>query len=427
MANDPLALAGITAGLPQQAEYDAVYAAVTATERGRWFLAEYASRNRQADTDLLVAAIARIEAVIRGDAVAQSTAVAGRDLTDIATAIDRIRTAIGTERTRLSDIGAAAERIADITFELRERAVKTALCDALDAEVSEICKAAANAEAPGENAHDPVKLLRELASRVDVLIRLSLAGQAASPISNHDADDSAAPAANNGAVAPGETPPAALVQPQDGTRGLDEGSSPGSGSFDMELQDNKKFAEAAAALAASLSSLTDESQVACEPQSQSFETVAALPNHAETSEPPAAAAADQRPRWYIEPPDFAIAPPGPKTNNGDADSPNQSGQAHPLLPGAQLLPDPGDDPADLFEPTPHSAGIAPDSAPKSPAATAAPVPSAPPAAAPAVEPQPPQLRIATASAIRQVPRPAQSNPLAALRALSEEELIALFG
>ena len=277
MSNDPLALSGITAGLPQQAEYDAVYAAVTATERGRWFLAEYASRNRQADTDLLVAAIARIEAAIRGDAVAQSSAVAGRDLTDIAAAIDRIRTAIGTERTRLSDIGAAAERIADITFELRERAVKTALCDALDAEVREICKAAANAEAHGENAHDPVKLLRELASRVDVLIRLSLAGQAASPISNHDADDSAAPAADNGAIAPGETPPATLVQPQDGTRGLDEGSSPESGSFDMELQDNKKFAEAAAALAASLSSLTDESQVACEPQSQSFETVAAPP------------------------------------------------------------------------------------------------------------------------------------------------------
>ena len=427
MSNDPLALSGITAGLPQQAEYDAVYAAVTATERGRWFLAEYASRNRQADTDLLVAAIARIEAAIRGDAVAQSSAVAGRDLTEIAAAIDRIRTAIGTERTRVSDIGAAAERIADITFELRERAVKTALCDALDAEVREICEAAANGEARGEDAHDPVKLLRELASRVDALIGLSLAGQATSPISNHDADNSAAPAAEDAAIAAAETPPATLVQPQQDARGLDEASSPESGSFDMELQDNKKFAEAAAALAASLSSLTDESQEACEPQSQSFDAGIPPQNHAETSEPRDAEAADQRPRSYIEPPDFVIAPPDRKTNNGDADSPNQSGQAHPLLPGAQLLPDPEDDPADLFEPTARRAGMPSDSAPKSPAAMAAPVPSVPPAVAPPTEPPPPQLRIATASAIRQVPRPAPSNPLAAMRALSEEELIALFG
>jgi hypothetical protein len=37
---------------------------VTATERGRWFLAEFAKRNRGADTDLIMAAIARIETAI---------------------------------------------------------------------------------------------------------------------------------------------------------------------------------------------------------------------------------------------------------------------------------------------------------------------------------------------------------------------------
>ena len=45
---------------------------MTATERGRWFLTEYANRNRGADTDQVVAAIARIEAAICGASAAAS-------------------------------------------------------------------------------------------------------------------------------------------------------------------------------------------------------------------------------------------------------------------------------------------------------------------------------------------------------------------
>jgi hypothetical protein len=67
MSSDPLAHADIWTGAPSDTEYDAVYAAVTATERGRWFLAEYANRNRNADTQLLANALARIEAAIARD------------------------------------------------------------------------------------------------------------------------------------------------------------------------------------------------------------------------------------------------------------------------------------------------------------------------------------------------------------------------
>src|SRR5271156_5303530 len=104
MSNDPLALSGLGAGLPPEAEYDAVYAAVAATERGRQFLTEYAGRNRHIDIDLLMAAIARIEAAIRNDAPLNQPA-------------------------RDPDISAVAERIADIAFGLRERAADPALCD----------------------------------------------------------------------------------------------------------------------------------------------------------------------------------------------------------------------------------------------------------------------------------------------------------
>ena len=74
MSNDPLASPALPAGPPHETEYDAVYATVTATERGRWFLTEYANRNRRADTDLVMAAIARIEAAICGDAPQASAA-----------------------------------------------------------------------------------------------------------------------------------------------------------------------------------------------------------------------------------------------------------------------------------------------------------------------------------------------------------------
>jgi hypothetical protein len=72
MSSDPLAQADIWTGAPSDTEYDAVYAAVTATERGRWFLTEYANRNRYADTQLLVDALARIEDAVRTDAPAQA-------------------------------------------------------------------------------------------------------------------------------------------------------------------------------------------------------------------------------------------------------------------------------------------------------------------------------------------------------------------
>jgi hypothetical protein len=259
MSNDPLALSGITAGLPQEAEYDAVYAAVTATERGRWFLTQYASRNRSADTEVLVAAIARVEAAVRGDAVPQSGAVSGPDLAEIAAEIERIGAAIGAGQTHAPDIAAAAERILDITFELREHAVKTTLCDALDAAVREISDACSAGKANGNGAHDAAQMLRDLGHRVDSLITLSREGVNAKPdadeISDQNVDSAATPVEAVSVV----------ISQREGA--ADPGSieifSAPAGPFELDLlQDDKKFAEAAAALTASLAALASESRAA---------------------------------------------------------------------------------------------------------------------------------------------------------------------
>jgi hypothetical protein len=451
MSNDPLALSGITAGLPQEAEYDAVYAAVTATERGRWFLTQYASRNRNADTDSLVAAIARIEAAVRGDAVSQSGAVSERDLAAIAVEIERIGAAIGTERMHAPDIAVAAERILDITFELRERAVKTTLCDALDAAVREISDACSTGRANGNGAHDAAQMLHDLAQRVDGLIALSREGAnlkpAAGEVSDQTPDAATAKSDADAAAGPVEAVSATISQREGAS---DPGSveifSAPAGPFELELlQDDKKFAEAAAALTASLAALAGESRAAAQeltpnestqnespqieppqdestqnestqnepPQSEASATAIRPQQDAVTLEPPAAEPEPLCPSSsFIEAPDFLFETPKQTTNSGDAELPNESGQGHPLLPGPQLLPGPEDDPAELFEPMPQAGPAAVQAATSQ---TAAPT-----------EPGPPQLRIASSA----TPRPAQrqaNNPLTALRALSEDELIALFG
>src|ERR1700733_13271849 len=66
MADEAFALSPISAraALPSEADYDAIREAFMETARGRWFLGEYAKRNRNADTSMVLDAVSRIEATI---------------------------------------------------------------------------------------------------------------------------------------------------------------------------------------------------------------------------------------------------------------------------------------------------------------------------------------------------------------------------
>jgi len=325
MSSDPLARWDIWTGAPNEAEYDAVYAAVMATERGRWFLTEYAIRNRQADTQALVGAVARIEAAIRNDRPAQSQAPSlGRNLIEMAAAIQGIRAAIRTERARMSDLSAATDRIQDIAFSLRERAGDPTLCDALDAAAREISDAARSSNG-GDQSQIATDLLRDLAGRID-MIALSLAENA---VSNSIEPSTAASPAATTVPSPGEAPETA--------------SKPKITSGNDELP-----------------------PIACKAD----------------AEPSRDKADVRRPRWYIEPPEFAFAP-----TKQSATPSRENRPARGLLPETQLLPGPQDDPAELFEPA-EAAGV----------------------------------RLAA----RITARPGSPDPLAGVRALSEEEVIALF-
>src|SRR5436305_4222643 len=104
MADEAFALSPISArpALPGEADYDAISAAFMETSRGRWFLSEYAKRNRNADTRMVLDAVARIEQTL----AAQKDAAPEHGLTE---ALAAIRQAVAEARTAASAaLGGAA-------------------------------------------------------------------------------------------------------------------------------------------------------------------------------------------------------------------------------------------------------------------------------------------------------------------------------
>lgn len=143
-------------------DYEAIEAAVMETARGRWFLFEYARRNRSADTQQVLAAVERIERMIRRNGTGDITDAARSDLADMRDAIERTRRTLaelreeaqrngrelkveeefdvvvaGTEQST-REILAAAERIQEIAWVLREQGVDDPSCDELDQRATSI-------------------------------------------------------------------------------------------------------------------------------------------------------------------------------------------------------------------------------------------------------------------------------------------------
>jgi hypothetical protein len=111
MADEAFALSPISAraATPGEADYDAISAAFMETSRGRWFLSEYAKRNRNADTSMVLDAVARIEENL----AAQKEAAPQHGLAE---ALAAIRQAVDEARAMAAALGGAAidEQLAPI-------------------------------------------------------------------------------------------------------------------------------------------------------------------------------------------------------------------------------------------------------------------------------------------------------------------------
>ncbi|MEA2887795.1 MAG: hypothetical protein QOD11_2155 [Bradyrhizobium sp.] len=144
MADEAFALSPISAraAMPGEADYDAISAAFMETSRGRWFLSEYAKRNRNADTRMVLDAVARIEQNLAAQKEAAPEHALADALAAIRQAVDEARAAAGlggaAVEESLAPIREGAQVIRETLSRLREIGVGGRIYDLMDSQVSVI-------------------------------------------------------------------------------------------------------------------------------------------------------------------------------------------------------------------------------------------------------------------------------------------------
>jgi hypothetical protein len=148
MADEAFALSPISAraALPREEDYDAISEAFMETSRGRWFLGEYAKRNRNADTRMVLDAVARIE-----ESMAAQRPPAAEPDNGLAEALAAIRLAVDEGRAAafaavdhlaleqsLAPIRKGTRVIKEIAWRWREIGADGRICDLLDSQAGAI-------------------------------------------------------------------------------------------------------------------------------------------------------------------------------------------------------------------------------------------------------------------------------------------------
>ncbi len=175
-------------------DYDAIEAAVMETSRGRWFLTEYARRNRNSDTDLVLNKLERLERTIRRDRSVPDIDRIRLDLADMAEAITRTKQEIAQMKldtahggrfadasqeldaivsqteTATNEILMAAESIQEAAWTLREAGASDEICDKLDTQATDIYTACSFQDLTGQRTRKVVTVLRYLESRINAMM-----------------------------------------------------------------------------------------------------------------------------------------------------------------------------------------------------------------------------------------------------------------
>ncbi len=170
MANDSVSLPDIPIASPTEADYQAVYSELMATERGRNFLAEHDSRRLHPDARKLVSTAARLAAAVRDNPVQQIPAALFVALTGLARTIEQSRAALAASSVPAAIDLLAVERIHDIGMALRRRDVEPALCEALEMAAREVGDAIVRTNAALAGMVSAASLLNDLSASVRKLL-----------------------------------------------------------------------------------------------------------------------------------------------------------------------------------------------------------------------------------------------------------------
>jgi chemotaxis regulatin CheY-phosphate phosphatase CheZ len=187
-----------------ETDYEAIEAAVKETARGRWFLEEFAQRNRHADTKLVLDAIQRLQRSVLG---AESAPAPAPQIPEIRADLNEIERTAEQTRKLLAEIDAThqrdgdlgneldlvvaasaqaisgvlsdADRISEISATMRSQGIAEYICDQLDGLSEHVNTACAFQDLTGQRTQKVVIALRLLESRVHELVKL---WQAESPV-----------------------------------------------------------------------------------------------------------------------------------------------------------------------------------------------------------------------------------------------------
>ena len=177
-----------------EGDFAAIETAVMETARGRWFLAEFARRNRSADTDKVLEAIARLESD------AGPTTVPA----DLALRIDELQRFVATMRTgaangsvddrrpaharpvqaaenAIAAIRRTTDKIREVAFELRETARLGIYAEALDLYCHDLTSAVGFQETSTRQLTDLASMLGAVETRVAALIEMTRTDAAQQP------------------------------------------------------------------------------------------------------------------------------------------------------------------------------------------------------------------------------------------------------
>jgi len=146
MAEEAFALSPISAraALPSEEDYAAISEAFMETSRGRWFLGEYAKRNRNADTRMVLDAVARIEESLATQKQLATETRLNEALAAIRQAVDEAQASaiaaldgIALDQ-HLAPVRKGARVIREIAWRLREIGADGRICDLIDSQVGSI-------------------------------------------------------------------------------------------------------------------------------------------------------------------------------------------------------------------------------------------------------------------------------------------------
>jgi chemotaxis protein CheZ len=177
-------------------DYAALEAILRDTPLGRWFLAEYMRRNRAPETQLLLDAIARLEAAVLKPQRQTGFATVLAELVEMSEAIARTRREIAelrppqqfdktlsdateeldqiveaTEKAT-SEILSAAEDIQEVAWTLREKEIAPEFWDRLDQRAIDIYAACSFQDITGQRTGKVVRALHLIEQRINAMIEI---------------------------------------------------------------------------------------------------------------------------------------------------------------------------------------------------------------------------------------------------------------